>query len=235
MSNKVDYEAVLEQAKALEAEKIKSPYMPVNIYTQEAEDLVVWSLKDREALQGAGTPETHFDNINHLAGALRYSQSLWMEDLKSRQDAEQQWAEQYPEALDFSNQLIHTFRYAYRFNDDILENISAIAEGSGAADTIQDLSDLAILGQKNPEPLASINFDTLKLEKAETLSAHLGDLRAMANGEKYEANESLTIRNQMYSLLKQYVDDVRACGKYLFWRNKDRLRGYKSNYNSRRS
>jgi len=235
MSNKTEYDAVLNEATALEADKIKKPYMPIGINVQEAEDLVRWTIKDRTLLMEAGIPESHFEKINTLAGALRYAQSVWMEDLKSRQDAEEQWANEYPDALDFSNQLNHTFRYAYRHDDGILENISAIAEGYGAADTIQDLSDQAVLGRKNPEPLTAINFDMDLLDKADNLSAHLGDLRAMANGEKYESNESLTIRNQIYTLLKRYVDDVRACGKYLFWRDKDRLRGYNSEFNRKRN
>ena len=51
----------------------------------------------------------------------------------------------------------------------------------------------------------------------------MGDLRALANGEKQEENEALTIRNQMYSLLKQTVDEIRNCGKFVFWRNEKRV------------
>ncbi|WP_171973151.1 hypothetical protein [Saccharicrinis aurantiacus] len=40
----------------------------------------------------------------------------------------------------------------------------------------------------------------------------------------------MIIRDQMYTLLKRYVDEIRSCGKYLFWRNSDRLRGYSSEY-----
>ena len=235
MSNQTEYDASLEPAKALTPVETKPPYMPIGIFVQEAENQVLWALKDKDALMGAGIPETHFELINQFSGALRYAQSLWAIDLESSQEAEQIWADTYPDALDFSNHLIHSFRYAYRDNDDLLGNVSTIAEGAGYADTIQDLSDLAVLGTSNPEPLVAINFDMEQLIKADTLSGDLADLRARANGEKYEAKESLVIRNQMYSLLKRYVDDVRACGKYVFWRDSDRLKGYKSAFNTKRN
>jgi len=231
MGNKEAYDQMLNEAKALKKEEIQTPYMPIGIYLQEAEDLYQWCIKDKEQLIAAGIPETHFEKVNIGAGALRHGQSVWAEDLKTRQEAEQQWVERSPLAFDLCDQMIHTFRYAYRDEESILTNISAIAEGDGAADMIQDLSDLAVLGEKNPEPLKQINFDMALLEECATTSAEMADLRGAANGEKFSTNDNLLIRNQLYTLLKGYVDDIRNCGKYLFWRNADRLKGYKSAYN----
>jgi len=230
MGNKEAYDQMLNEAKALKKEEIQTPYMPIGIFTQEAEDLYQWCLKDKEQLMAAGIPETHFLKLNLGAGALRYGQSVWAEDLKTRQEAEQQWAVRSPLAFDLCDQMIHTFRYAYKDEESILTNISAIAEGDGAADMIQDLSDLAVLGENNPEPLKRINFNMALLEECATTSAEMADLRGAANGEKFSTNDNLQIRNQLYTLLKGYVDDIRNCGKYLFWRNADRLKGYRSEY-----
>lgn len=230
MSNSKNYDALLAEAQALTKDKIKSPNMPVGIYAQESEDLYQWCKKDKEQLLAAGIPETHFEKVNVAAGALRYAQSVWAEDLKTRQEAEQRWADEAPDAFDLRDQMLHTFRYAYRHDEAIQPSIDAIAEGDSSADMIQDLSDLSVLGTKNPEQLQAINFDMTLLDRCATLSSEMADLRAMANGEKYGSNENLLIRNRMYTLLKSYVDDIRDCGKYLFWRNKDRLKGYSSAY-----
>jgi hypothetical protein len=37
--------------------------------------------------------------------------------------------------------------------------VSAITDGSGHADMIQDLNDIAVLGRENPDPLTAIGFD----------------------------------------------------------------------------
>jgi len=235
MSNEDFYAQLLPEANSLKEETIKTPYMPVGVYLQESEDLHRWARKDKARLVSAGLPETLFDEINAAAGALREAQSIWMEDLRARKDAEQQWAEESPKAFDLRDELVHTFRYTYREQPDILERVQSIAEGAGYADMIQDLNDLAVLGRRNPEPLEQINCDIAILEESAELSATMADIRAMANGEKRDVNESLHLRNAMYTILKQKVDRIRDCGKYLFWRNEKRLIGYTSQYNRKRN
>jgi len=231
MANKEEYALSLEDAKAIEAKDIKTPYMPVGIYLQEAEDLHRWALKDKAALCATGLSEQIFDDVNNAAGGLREAQSAWMEDLKTRQLAEQRWIDESPAAFEQRDYLLRTYRYAFRNNDDILDRISVIAEGSSNADMIQDLNDLAILGERNTAPLLAINFDMSNVDKAAALSGEMADLRGMANGEKYDYNESLFLRNQMYTLLKSYVDELRQCGKYVFFGNEKRMIGYSSRYN----
>ncbi|MGQ1787102.1 hypothetical protein [Saccharicrinis sp. GN24d3] len=231
MTNFSDYEVVLPEVQAILPEDIKTPRMPIGIYAQEAEDLYQWSLKDKAKLMSAGIPETHFEHLNRIAGGLRYSQSQWAGQQKDREDAEEQWANKSPGAYDLRNSTSHALRYAYRNNTDLLESVRAIDEGTGDADMIQDLSDIAVLGRANPEPLQVINFDMTLLDQCEETSGTMADIRAMANGEKFETKESLRIRNQMYTLLKKYVDDIRDAGKYVFWRDESRLKGYRSHYN----
>ncbi len=125
----------------------------------------------------------------------------------------------------------HTFLYAYRNNQEALATVAIIGEGNGNADMIQDLSDAAVLARKYPDELTAINFDMTLIDTAETLSGAMADILALANGERQSESESMSIRNQMYTLLKESVDEVRNCGKYVFWRNAKRIDGYSSRYN----
>ncbi len=231
MSNAEHYQAKLAEALALESSAIKTPYMPIGIFLQESEDLRYWAIKDKEALLAAGLDENILDNLDVTIGATREAQSIWMENLKTRKDAEQRWKDESPAAFNLRDEMIHAFRYAYSQFDDLLVQLNTINEGGGSADMIQDLNDLAVMGRSNPEPLQRINYDMTKIERAAQLSEEMAELRAMANGDKQEDNEALTIRNQMYTLLKQLVDEIRACGKYLFWRDENRLKGYVSKFN----
>lgn len=65
---------------------------------------------------------------------------------------------------------------------------------------------------------------------AASKSDMLADLLGKANGDRLGVNESKDLRNRMYTLLKKSVDEIRNCGKYVFWRIKDRLKGYSSRY-----
>jgi len=230
MSNVTEYNAFLPKAESIQEGNILKPGIPIEEFVYESEDLYRWCIMDKEALISAGIPETHFEDLNTAAGALRHAESNWNMDADAKRDAEQRWRDEEPAAEDLLNQLVHTFLYAYHGNASIINKVRDIAGAQSDADMIQGLNDLFVIGLNNPEPLQKINFKMDLLQEAEQRSGDMADLRAIANSEKYEATESLLIRNQIYTLLKGYVDDIRRCGKYVFWRNEARLKGYSSKY-----
>ena len=108
-----------------------------------------------------------------------------------------------------------------------------IAEGYGHADMIQDLSNLAGMGKANLEPLLKIRIDPVQLDKAAIMSDELADQLASAQVEREGSDRSLLIRDQAYTHLKEAVDEIRASGQYVFWRNEDRFEGYVSQYHKK--
>jgi len=233
MPQKTDYELHQEEALAIHEADVKEPYMPVGIYIQEAEDLAKWAEKDKEKLLAAGLPEGIIEGIPSKAGALREAQSIWMKEMRERDEAELEWKEKSPEAYEYRDEMLATMRYAFRQRDDLLEKVSMIAEGYGHADMIQDLNDAAVLARENEALIRAIGKDESFWEKGALLSDEMADLRARANGEKYEENQNKLMRDRMYTLLKQDVDEVKACGKYVFRKDKKRLQGYYSRYNQK--
>jgi len=208
MGNIDDYNAKLDVIQSIPDEEVQTPTIPVDVYLQESENLHHRSIADAVKLATAGITQEMLDDIPVRAGALRESESLWFRDRYTQQQAQKEWLVRSPDAYDMRNQLLHTFRFAFRKDPVLLSRVSDIADGSGHADMIQDLNDLA-------------------------------DLLATANGDKVEKNASKTIRDKAYTHLKELVDEVRAAGKYLFWRNPNRLKGYTSEFwkrkNSRKS
>jgi len=61
------------------------------------------------------------------------------------------------------------------------------------------------------------------------------NLLAESNGSKLKGNETKILRDKAYTHLKEVADQVRACGKYIFWKDKDRLVGYQSDYWKRKN
>ncbi|MCW3789588.1 hypothetical protein [Plebeiibacterium sediminum] len=230
MGNKESYDQMLEEAKALSAEKIQKFNMPIEAFLQEAEDLNKWSLHDKEKLTETGLPETIFNRLGICTGALREAESIWHEDDRIRNEAEKQWREEKPNGFKFRDDLLHSFRYAYRKDPALLNSVSSIAKGSNIPDMIQDLNDLAVLGRNNLEPLLQIGFEEEQLATAADMSTHLADLRAIVNGDKYNPRINMQIRDAMYTLLKQCVDEIRDCGKFVFRNDPIRLNGYRSQY-----
>lgn len=169
------------------------------------------------------------------AGALREAQSLWFKDRYSPEEAEEEWKVRSPEAFEFRDELLHSFRFAFRKDEIISARVAAIAEGSSNADMIQDLNDLSVLGKANPEPLKAIGFKMALLDEAAVKADEMADLLASANGDRNEHSEAKTIRDKAYTYLKELVDEVRDAGKYLFWRTPERYKGYVSQYWKRRN
>jgi len=225
-----NFTACLDNIKAITSEQIQTPSLPVNVYLQESEDLFHWTLDDIPLLITAGMSEEKRLDLDVRTGACREAQSLWNKDRRSTKEAEKQWIALAPVAYDLRDELIHKFRFAFRNDPKLLGRVSEIAEGTGHSDMIQDLNDLAVLGKENTDLLAPIGFDRVLLTTAAETSANCADVLAIANGSKQKGNETKVIRDQAYTYLKQSVDEFRAAGKYLFWKNPERLQGYSSDY-----
>lgn len=230
MSNQEDYAAKLAAAQGLQPEEVKQSYIPIGIAIQEAEDLYHWAKPDLAQLQSAGMPLATLEELPVRAGALREAQSLWMRDLQLKEAAEKEWAERSPEAFDMRDRMLHAFRYAFRKDVATLVTVDAIAEGGGNADMVQDLNDLAVLGKKHLPELEVIGVKTEDVDALATLSDEMGALLARANGEREGINASRDLRDRFFTLMKQTVDEIRDCGKYVFWRDAVRYKGYTSKY-----
>lgn len=231
MSNQSDFNTYKTTIEAVDPKDVKHPGMPIGIYLQEAEDLFAWSSEDKAILEQHGLDPSIIDQLPGLTGAARYAQSLWNSSRFSQEDAQKQFALLAPEAYDLKTRIIHALLFAYRKNPDLKGRVQDIADGTGDADMIQDLSDLSVHGKNNPEPLAAINFDMALLDEAANKSDELGSLLGVARGEAATDGEVKVMRDKSYTLLKQSVDEIREYGQFVFWRDENRAVGYASAYN----
>lgn len=224
------YEAKLPQIQAITGDAIKKPNMPVKIFLQEAENLFHWAQQDQAALKKARLDWALVEDLPTLAGALREAESRWSQERHSREDAMRLWDVESPQAYALRDQLLRAMRYAYRRDETLLRRVSEITAGSGHADMIQDLNDIATLGRQHSAPLVDIDLDLAELQRAADTAGRMADLLAQVNGERSADNTARVVRDQAYTLLKQAVDEVRACGQYVFWDSESRRLGYHSDY-----
>ncbi len=211
--------------------EIKYPDIPVDIAVQEAEDLYVWCQADKEKLVKAALDWQLVKDLPVRTGSCRYIQSQWQKEYNLKKDAKQLWEERSAPAYELRNELLHHLTFAYEKIPDLLAQVRKIAEGSGHADMIQDLSDLAALGKANPAPLQKIQLDMAIFDKAETDSGELAVLLANYNGSKMEDNHVRVLRDKAYSHMKEAMDEIRRTGQYVFWKDDSRRKGYISKYN----
>lgn len=230
MSSTSDYNELLSSIQSINPEQVLTPTMPVDVYVQEVENLYHWCTDDQAALIGAGLDWNLAAGLPARAGACREAQSLWIKERNVRKQAEQDWKDQSPAAFDLRNQLIHTFRYAFRKDQGLLDRVDEIAQGDTNSDMVQDLNDLSVLGKAHPDLLSPIRDVGLLLDNAADTADRMGDLLGATNGERQMDSEAMIIRDKAFTFLKLAVDEVRECGKFVFWRNPDRAAGYASDY-----
>jgi hypothetical protein len=226
MSYQDDFELWKEQIQNLPIDEVKLPTLPIDDFVASTETLAVDANKDREELTAAGMDPTLIDDLVPLSGALRYCQAQWMSEYRAREDAQREWLKQSPQAFDLRDQLLHHFSFAYRDYDDIQNKVMRIREGGSNADMVQDLVEIASLGDTYPEPLTAINFEMGLLEQARTVSHNMSELLAASNGAAGESSENKRMRDQAYTLLDGKARIVREFGRYVFWKDEKRRQRY---------
>ncbi len=228
--SKEQFETKQATLESIADKDVKTPAIPVDVALQEAEDLYVWCQSDKDKLLKAGLGWSLVDDLSIRTGACRYIQSQWQKEYRSLEEAQKQWAAESPAAYDLRDELLHHFFHAFYRQPDLYGRTQKIAEGSGHADMIQDLSDLAALGKANEQALVAINLDLGMLDKAEALSGQMATLLANANGKRLEDNHSRLLRDKAFMHMKDAVDEIRRCGQYIFWKDEQRHKGYTSKY-----
>ena len=230
MSNAEDYAAKLAEIEAIPTDQIKSPGMPVDVFLQEVENTCKWVIEDQAKLEAAGLDWTLVDDLPIRAGALREAQSLWNTVRFSQEEAQRQWNEQVPTAYDLRDTLLHTFRFAFRNDSSLMTQVDQIAGGAGHADMIQDLNDLALLGNAHADLLTAVGFDVALLATAATTSSAMAALLSQATVDRAAPNTERIIRDKALVYTKQALDEIRKCGQFVFWRDEYRVKGYASQY-----
>lgn len=211
-------------------QQVKFPNMPVGEAVQEAENLFAWCQNDKTELTRAGLDWAMVEDLPIRAGACRYAQSIWARESQIKEEAQQEWKAKSPEAFDLRDELLHHFSFAFRNQPELMKKVQVIREGGSNADMLQDLSDLSVLGKENTVPLKAIGMDLKMLDKAAETADELSDVLGRANGGAAGDDQVRENRNKAYTYMKQAVDEIRATGQYVFYKNDDRKKGYISQY-----
>lgn len=223
------YKTLLPTIKAIPESEIADPVFPIAINVQEAANLKSWAETDKDQLIAAKLDWQLVESLTDRSAALAEAESIWQSQRFQKVEAQKKWVELSPAAYDLHDVLIHSFLYAYRKMSDLYSRVQNIAQGTGNEDMILDLNTLAVLGRENPDALLAIGFDLKELDRAAQLAAEMQSLLAEASGTE-AFSEAKVIRDKAYTYLKLAVDEIRACGQYLFYRNKNRYIGYSSQY-----
>ncbi len=227
--------AVRDRLLALPSEEVDAPDLPMATALQEANDLLtllreqpVW-----EKLSAVGVDETQRDELDQAIGAARAAQSRWAVT-RDRQKSDAQ-RERETSGLALRANLLAACRFNLRSDRVAQGTLSAIAQGEGIADLIQDLNDLALLIEQKPDAFArDATFDAAKqVEEARSLASTLA---AGTSNERLATDQAqaVDLRNRAYTHLDDLVSSLREAGRYACRADEGLRKRFSSAYLSRR-
>jgi hypothetical protein len=115
------------------------------------------------------------------------------------------------EALD--SKLVAGGRWALRHEPEAQAELTRIAEGSGLADTIQDLRDLVAFWSEHEDALGQTDIRAKDLARASSLADVL-DQAAAKESTDVDAAGALELRNRCFWASNELASEVREGGRY---------------------
>jgi hypothetical protein len=231
MSYIEDYNMKIEVIKAIPYNQIKIPNaIPVGIYIQEVENLYRWCQADKEKLTAKGLDWKKVEDLPIRCEALREAESKWFIQQSQRRAYENIFLKEARKGHELKNELIHHFNYAFRDKSSLIVKVKEIAGRKSHEGMVKGLYALYVLGHINHYLLTDIGFDLKMLDLAAQMSNELATKKDEASFESEEYLEAKNFRNRAYTHLKEAVDTIYDCGKYVFCNDTARLKGYGSNH-----
>jgi hypothetical protein len=231
MSENEDYNKKIEDIKNITDDQIKVPHhVPVGIYIMEAQCLYSWCQDDKKELKAKRLDWTVVQELPVRCGALSKAESKWKLAQKLRSRAEKFWVRESSKGYALRDELIHHFNYAFRDESSLIGWVREIAGRLNHSGMIRGLKELSALGKSNQELLTNIGFDLTLLDLASRTADYLDSKYEAGSWKSEDYLEAKKIRNQAFTHLKEAVDYIREYGRYVFWKNPARLKGYRSDY-----
>lgn len=220
---------LLQQAYSITLKSIKRIGLSYAIFLQECGELILWAQHDIDKLSTAGLNISTLSEAEILLEEARNIHVLWVNESKLTKDEIANWNKKKKEGIDLGKQLVRHFKYAFRHDKDLLALMGKTKFPCKVHELISNLDLLIYKGKRHSDLLDAIGFDFSILARAEQVAKELPTL----HGYKFvvsDINPNKIKRDQIFSLLKSKMDEVRACGRYVFRDNTERLKGYRSLY-----
>jgi len=230
MSEIPGQQIIAEQFNTVDDTQIKEPKMPVAVFIQESNDLLLWCRDDRKILESKGLDWSLAERLPEYLTALSNIQAQWINERNREQEIVKAWKEKHTEAIKLRRTIIRDFRFAFRNQHDLLRQIPNLLNGKSNAALIQDLNNLSIFGKAHLVELETIRFDQGLLEQAAESVKEMSALLASVNAFRKRQSELMLLRNKAYTICKNYADTIRITGKYVHDNDRVRRKGYTSEY-----
>ncbi len=223
--NEAEFAALKAEVLRLDREELSAPHLPIAVALQEGNDLLTLLTEDATVIPKLVAVGLNRGLVGELGRAIpfaRETQSRWAVLRDRSKPASQRDREERGVAL--RDELLSAARWNLRNDRAAMGTLSAISEGEGVADLVQDLNDLGELIERKRDAFAGdATFDApASAEAARSVASEIsvGAGVAKIDGESAEARD---LRDRAYTLLAQLMEEIREAGRHAY-RDDERMR-----------
>jgi hypothetical protein len=230
--SQADFEALEPLLRAMPAQEVAPPPIPVEVALKEGAALLAWveqHPEPRARLEAVGVEPSQWADLQRSLGALQRAQALWDQARMTRRSEEQRRAEQ--EGYDARAHLSAAIRFHLRRDAQAQAFLRDLQEGDGVADLMADLEALAVFLEQRPDAFARDQTLDPKAEAPRLRELAAKILQGTAAISTTEASLGLLdMRNRAWSHHAQLLDELRAAARYVFRGDTKALSLFTSSY-----
>ena len=199
---------------ALSADYAGSPDIPVKVAQEELASLARLAKTAAGPLAKVGIAAVQIETLQRFASRLGSLENAWQ---RARTGVTLTAVERrrLDEAEALDKQLLAGGRWALRKDSEAQAELGRIAEGSGLADTIQDLHALVEFWTTHREALACTDITAKDLARATELAATLSTAAAKEDAN-LQAGAALELRNRCFWAADELAKEIREGGRYAY-------------------
>lgn len=207
-------EALRMILEAIPAEEVRSPDQPMDVYLQEAEDLMahIGQHSLSQVMVDEGLEQSTLDALPQALDAAREAQTQWTLAHDREKPDDQRRLEK--RGYELRTKVAKKVRFTLRKHVSAINVLGQISEGEGVADLVQDLDDLSKLLAEQAAPLSrNKNFDSASVRSE--LTGLAMNIRKGLSGFRISSAmaNAIDLRNRAWTHLDHLVDDVREAGR----------------------
>jgi hypothetical protein len=188
-----------------------APDMPVDVAIREWRQLASVARKLQGPLGKIGLDKTSATTLGSFADDLDARERHWQKTRPSPGKVKKLRAE----AETLKRSLLAAGEWALRDDEDGLDELARIREGTGLVDTLNDLRDLAAFWKTNASSLSKTRLKSADVARAPALATELGTL-ADEEHANTDAAQALELRNRCFWSGDAAAKEIRKAGRYAF-------------------
>lgn len=233
MSASDAYERLMPSILELPKSSIQNPNLPPEEKVMEGKKLKSLIERDREPLLDSGLDPEYLDSFTDRLGAYEIAEAKYIVLRNHAVGLGQQIKDLQEKLVEVRKVLLHYLTFVLK--DDAVEmaTIEDIKDGRTLNNKVFDIQPLIELAKNHVEELEKVKFDRAVLDDAERLYEETSRIKGLIKSLPKQEIDVKDIRNRAYTYLNEAFVKIKEHAQFVFWKDEEKLKVYKSEYLSR--